>query len=55
MVIESINIRKADNGFIVSASGFTGEGDDRVWDNEEFVFIERKAAEKKLSELMKTM
>ncbi len=55
MVIESITIRTADNGFIVSAHGTTGSGEDKEWVNEEFVFLDRDAAVKKLSELMKTM
>ncbi len=56
MELESITISTAENGFVINAH-MTGTDDDgdTTWDNEQFVFLERSEAVKKLAELMKQM
>ena len=52
MTVESIAIRQVENGWIITAQGFTLDSDgDRQWESEEFIFIDKQDAVNKVSEL----
>ncbi|KKL22988.1 hypothetical protein LCGC14_2429910 [marine sediment metagenome] len=56
MTLESISIKQVENGWIITASGFTLDPDgDRQWESEEFIFVDKQDAINKVSELANTI
>ena len=53
--VESISIREADNGFVVTVNGTTGTGDNKEWVSEDFVYLDKKSMKEGLTELIDTL
>lgn len=54
-VIENINIREAQNGFVVTINGTTGSGDAKEWVSEDIVFLDKKSMKEGISKIIETL
>ena len=54
--VESVNVRMAANGWVVTANGHNLDSDgDKIWASQDFVFEDLKKATEQVVTLMKTM